>query len=208
MNDSRSAFILALLRELRAPLVDVLGHARHAPSDPSPTRALEGLREIEKAAAELTALIDDTADFVAAGRAPSRGPMQRIDLRLAAQRACDALARRAQASGVDLSCPPPAAGLIVMADPDGNEFPNRGVYLEVVPNEKIVFTDAFVEAWQPSEKPFFTGVLTFTNSDGKTIYHARALHWTKEACDEHETMGFHDGWKAATLQLAELLKRI
>lgn len=105
----------------------------------------------------------------------------------------------------------PRAGgynLIVMADPDGNEFPNRGVYLEVVPNEKIVFTDAFVEAWQPSEKPFFTGVLTFTNSDGKTIYHARALHWTKEACDEHETMGFHEGWKAATLQLAELLKRI
>ncbi len=26
---------------------------------------------------------------------------------------------------------------------DGERFPNRGVYLEVIPNEKLVFTDCF-----------------------------------------------------------------
>ena len=145
MNDSRSAFILALLRELRAPLVDVLGHARHAPSAAPPARVLEGLREIEKAAAELTALIDDTADFVAAGRAASRGPTQRVDLRLAAQRACDALARRAQASGVYLSCSRPVAGLIVMADPETLGGVLRGLVADAVrhaPRGGIVRIDA------------------------------------------------------------------
>lgn len=99
------------------------------------------------------------------------------------------------------------SSLVVMADPEGNEYPNRGVYLEVVPNQKLVFTDAFTEAWEPSEKPFFTCVLTFTDEGGKTRYTARAKHWTKESCDEHEKMGFHDGWKLATLQLVELMTR-
>ncbi|MBI4047022.1 MAG: SRPBCC domain-containing protein, partial [Devosia nanyangense] len=45
---------------------------------------------------------------------------------------------------------------VVMRDQDGNDYPNRGMYLEVVPNEKIVFTDAYTGDWQPSDKPFFT----------------------------------------------------
>jgi len=32
---------------------------------------------------------------------------------------------------------PGGSSLIVMRDPDGNEFPNRGVYLEVVKNERL-----------------------------------------------------------------------
>lgn len=40
---------------------------------------------------------------------------------------------------------------IVMRSPEGEEFPNRGVYLEVVPNEKLVFTDAYTEGWVPSD---------------------------------------------------------
>src|SRR3982750_396172 len=38
---------------------------------------------------------------------------------------------------------------ITMRSPDGQEFPNPGLYLEVVPNEKLVFTDAFTDAWEP-----------------------------------------------------------
>jgi uncharacterized protein YndB with AHSA1/START domain len=52
------------------------------------------------------------------------------------------------------------ASLIVMRGPNGNEFSNRGAYLEVVKNQRLVFTDAFTEAWEPSEKPFLTVVLT------------------------------------------------
>jgi uncharacterized protein YndB with AHSA1/START domain len=50
----------------------------------------------------------------------------------------------------------------------GNEFLNRVVHLEVVENERLVFTDAYTEAWQPSQKPFMTLIVTFENEDGKT----------------------------------------
>lgn len=99
---------------------------------------------------------------------------------------------------------PGGASYIVMKGPDGTEMPNRGVYLEVVKNEKLVFTDAYESAWVPSGKPFFTGVLTFDAEDGKTRYIARALHWNAEDCKAHEAMGFHQGWGVATDQLAAL----
>lgn len=100
---------------------------------------------------------------------------------------------------------PGGASLIVMRGPDGTEFPNRGVYLEVVSNERLVFTDAYTEAWMPSEKPFMTGVLTFEDEGGKTRYTARVLHWTVADREAHEKMGFHEGWGKATEQLAELI---
>lgn len=100
------------------------------------------------------------------------------------------------------------ASLIVMCSPDGNEFPNRGVYLEVVPNERLVFTDAYTKAWEPSEKPFMTVVLTFEDAGGgKTKYTARARHWTVADREAHEKMGFHPGWNKATDQLEALLNQ-
>lgn len=41
-----------------------------------------------------------------------------------------------------------------MRGPNGNEFANRGVYLDVVPNHCLVFTDAYTTACEPSSKPF------------------------------------------------------
>jgi uncharacterized protein YndB with AHSA1/START domain len=98
---------------------------------------------------------------------------------------------------------------IVMQGPEGQEMPNRGVYLEVVPHQKLVFTDAYTSAWQPSEKPFFTGILTFEDlGGGRTRYTARALHWTKEDCENHAKMGFHEGWGIATDQMTALAKTL
>jgi uncharacterized protein YndB with AHSA1/START domain len=93
---------------------------------------------------------------------------------------------------------------IVMQSPDGQEMPNRGVYLDIVPNRKLVFTDAFIEAWTPSEKPFMTGIITFEPEDGGTRYTARVRHWTKTDRDAHEQMGFHEGWGQCADQLAAL----
>lgn len=98
--------------------------------------------------------------------------------------------------------------LIVMRDPDGNDYPNHGVYLEVVPNEKIVFTDAYTAGWVPSEKPFFTGIITFEDEAGKTRYTARARHWRAEDKDAHEKMGFHEGWGVCADQLEALAKTL
>jgi uncharacterized protein YndB with AHSA1/START domain len=98
---------------------------------------------------------------------------------------------------------------IVMADPDGNEYPNEGIFLEVVPNRKIVTTDAFTEGWVPAGKPFMVAETLFEPlPGGKTKYTARAMHWNAETKAEHEKMGFHEGWGQAADQLAELLKKI
>jgi len=96
------------------------------------------------------------------------------------------------------------ANLIVMQGPDGTQMPNRGIYLEVVQNQRLVFTDAYVQAWVPSAKPFFTCILSFDAEAGQTRYTARARHWSAEDCAAHERMGFHTGWGIATDQLAAL----
>ena len=103
---------------------------------------------------------------------------------------------------------PGGSSYVVMKGPEGQEMPNRGVYLEVIRNEKLVFTDAYTKAWEPSAKPFFTGVLTFEDRGGKILYTARALHWTKEDCETHEKMGFHQGWGIASDQMATLARTL
>jgi uncharacterized protein YndB with AHSA1/START domain len=100
------------------------------------------------------------------------------------------------------------ANLIVMRGPDGKDLPNRGVYLEVVPNERLVFTDAYTSAWEPSEKPFMTVELTFEDLGGRTQYTALVRHWTVADREMHESMGFHQGWGQCTDQLAALVAKI
>jgi uncharacterized protein YndB with AHSA1/START domain len=99
------------------------------------------------------------------------------------------------------------SNLFVMRSPEGADFPNRGVYLEVVKNERLVFTDAYVKAWEPSEKPFMTVIVTFEDVGGKTKYTARVLHWTVADREAHEKMGFHQGWGQCADQLAAVASR-
>jgi uncharacterized protein YndB with AHSA1/START domain len=110
----------------------------------------------------------------------------------------------------ELDVRPGGSSLIIMRGPDGTDYPNRGVYLEVVANERLVSTDAFTSAWQPSEKPFMTLILTFEDAGeaGKTKYTARVRHWTVEDREMHEKMGFHEGWGLCADQLAALVAKI
>jgi len=94
----------------------------------------------------------------------------------------------------ELDVRPGGASLVVMRSPDGNDMPCPGVYLEVVPNQRLVFTDAYTSTWQPSQKPFMTVILTFEDEGGKTRYTARVRHWTVADREAHEKIGFHHGW--------------
>jgi uncharacterized protein YndB with AHSA1/START domain len=107
----------------------------------------------------------------------------------------------------ELDVRPGGASLVVMRSPEGQEMPNRGVYLDVVENERLVFTDAYTHAWEPSQKPFMTVVLTFEDEDGKTRYTARVRHWMEADREAHEAMGFHEGWGRCADQLAALVTR-
>ena len=105
----------------------------------------------------------------------------------------------------ELDVRPGGASLVVMRSPEGREMPNRGVYLKVVENERLVFTDAYTQAWEPSQKPFMTVILTFEDEGGRTRYTARVRHWTAADREAHEAMGFHEGWGRCADQLAALL---
>jgi uncharacterized protein YndB with AHSA1/START domain len=108
----------------------------------------------------------------------------------------------------ELEVRPGGSNLIVMRDAAGNDFPNRGVYLDVVENERLVFTDAYTKAWEPSGKPFMTVILTFEDEGGKTNYTARVLHWTAADRETHEKMGFYQGWGQCTDQLEALAAKL
>ncbi len=109
----------------------------------------------------------------------------------------------------ELDVRPGGSSLVVMRGPDGTEFPCPGVYLEAVENKRLVSTDAYTRAWEPSQKPFMTLILTFEEvAAGKTRYTARILHWTVADREAHEKMGFHSGWAQTTDQLAALAPKL
>ncbi len=86
-------------------------------------------------------------------------------------------------------------------DVDGTLMENKGVYLEVIPNEKLVFTDTYTEGWKPAAEPFMTAILTFEDIGGRTRYRAIARHRNKETAAQHKEMGFFDGWGTVADQL-------
>lgn len=85
---------------------------------------------------------------------------------------------------------------------DGHVMENRGVYLEVVPQERLVFTDAYRVGWKPAPEPFMTAIVTFEDlGGGRTRYAAVARHRTADTAKAHAEMGFHDGWGTVATQL-------
>jgi uncharacterized protein YndB with AHSA1/START domain len=100
--------------------------------------------------------------------------------------------------------------VVQMRGPNGEEYTHRGVYLEVVPDRRLVFTNAYTAGWEPSEvSPRMTFVLSFDDlGGGCTRYTATIKHWSIEDREAHEKMGFHQGWPIATEQLAELVARL
>lgn len=87
-------------------------------------------------------------------------------------------------------------------DVEGNLMENKGVYLEVIPGEKLVFTDTYQAGWKPAPEPFMTAILTFEDlAPGVTRYRAVVRHRSKEAAESHRQMGFHDGWGTVAGQL-------
>jgi uncharacterized protein YndB with AHSA1/START domain len=108
----------------------------------------------------------------------------------------------------ELDVRPGGSNIVMMKAPDGTIFPNCGVYLEVVKNERLVITDAYTKAWEPSAKPFMTLVLTFEAVGNKTKYTAIVKHWTVEDREAHEKMGFEQGWGTATDQLEAVVAKL
>jgi uncharacterized protein YndB with AHSA1/START domain len=96
---------------------------------------------------------------------------------------------------------------MVMKGPEGEEHPQEGVFLEVVPGVRFVSTDAVVRGadgnLMPSD-PFMLGIWEIAPEGDGTRYTARARHWDEAKAKQHDEMGFEAGWGACAAQLKEL----
>lgn len=91
-----------------------------------------------------------------------------------------------------------------MKGPGGGETSdNPGTFLEIVPLSRIVWTTALVEHWRPAAEPWLpmTAIITMEDEGEHTRYGATVLHKDKTARDQHEQMGFFDGWGTCIEQL-------
>jgi uncharacterized protein YndB with AHSA1/START domain len=104
---------------------------------------------------------------------------------------------------------PGGAISMIMNGPNGEKFPNAGVYLELDVGRRLVTTDAFTSAWQPSGKAFMVAEISLSDAPGGgTLYKAVARHWSAEDRESHEKMGFHEGWGKAADQLEALARTL
>ncbi len=94
----------------------------------------------------------------------------------------------------------------VMRSPEGQEHPNIGCYLDIVPNRRLIFTDTLLPGFRPSPNPFFTGALQLEPTATGTRYTAMAIHGDEATCKNHEEMGFYGGWSTVLDQLVAHIK--
>lgn len=102
---------------------------------------------------------------------------------------------------------------MVFHGPDGEAFDLGGVFLEIVPEKRLISTNAFAEGWIPVDHPHpgFPQLTFLELADapgGGTLYKWGARHWTEAHKQQHEAMGFHDGWNTCVDQLDELSQRL
>lgn len=96
-----------------------------------------------------------------------------------------------------------------MRSPEGVVQPEGvGCYLEVVPNRRLVWTDAMGPGYRPNASSFMTAYLLLEPEASGTRYTAICLHTDAEKRKSHEAMGFHTGWATALDQLVEYAKKI
>jgi uncharacterized protein YndB with AHSA1/START domain len=90
-----------------------------------------------------------------------------------------------------------------MSGPDGGTSDNPGSFLEVVPEQRIVFTSSLVRDWRPADAPWmpFTAFITFADEGKDVRYTARVLHKDKITREQHEQLGFFEGWGTCITQL-------
>ncbi|MGE0410050.1 MAG: SRPBCC family protein [Amphiplicatus sp.] len=108
---------------------------------------------------------------------------------------------RAEFTGFDLR--PGGAFDSVMRGPNGERHDHGGVILDLVPAERLVFTDLLLAGWRPAPQPFlgFAAIITMEDEGAGTRYTARVLHRNAEDAKKHVEMGFYDGWNVCISQL-------
>ena len=101
---------------------------------------------------------------------------------------------------------PGGAFRTIMNDPDGEQMMDGTFcYLEVTPNERLVWTTALAADYRPQTGDMpFTAILELAdNGSGGCTYRAIAVHQDPAGAKQHAEMGFHEGWGTVVDQLVE-----
>lgn len=96
----------------------------------------------------------------------------------------------------------------VMRSPEGEDFPSIGCFLEVVENERLVWTDTLGPDYRPGTNLFITAIITLEPHEQGTKYTAHVMHKDEASKKKHEDMGFHAGWGKALDQLIAHMKTV
>lgn len=101
----------------------------------------------------------------------------------------------------------------IMEGPSGEKHDNSGCYLEIVENQKLVWTDALEENYRPTGQKSncfegsFTGVLLLEDlGNERTKYTAIAKHGSVKDREAHEKLGFKEGWTIVANQMIDYIK--
>ncbi len=112
--------------------------------------------------------------------------------------------RRQRLSVCEIDLRPGGSWRYVLSDPDGSQFEFRGVYREIAPPERLVYTERFVEPNIGS--PECVTTVTFEERGEWTTMTSRAVYESKAARDGHLQSGMEEGSKECLDRLAERLR--
>jgi uncharacterized protein YndB with AHSA1/START domain/DNA-binding transcriptional ArsR family regulator len=95
---------------------------------------------------------------------------------------------------------------LVMYDPNGKDSSVTGAFLEIVPEERIVFTTALTAGWRPAATALpITAIISMTAENNITHYETRVLIKNKEDRQKLQAMNFEAGWTLGIDQLIEFV---
>jgi uncharacterized protein YndB with AHSA1/START domain len=92
---------------------------------------------------------------------------------------------------------------IVIAGADGQEFPNLGCFLDVVPMERLVWTSMLFPGYRPAvfDDIPITAIVTMETVGTGTRYVFTALHRSEADLETNKTSGWLEGTTIAVDQL-------
>jgi uncharacterized protein YndB with AHSA1/START domain len=108
-------------------------------------------------------------------------------------------------SRTDMDVRPGGIFSIDIATADGQEVPNLGCFLEVLPQERLVWTSMLFPGYRPAvfDDIPITAIVTMASEGAGTRYVFTALHRDEADLEKNKESGFYQGTEVAIDQLVE-----